>query len=64
MALIDQMFHEPLTRRIARLFDTPFERRQRALAARVAELRAMSDGELAQRGLTRDVILPHVFGAR
>lgn len=64
MAFIDHMFHEPLSRRVARLFETPFARRQRALAARVAELRAMSDSELAARGLTRDAILPHVFGAR
>lgn len=64
MALIDHMFHEPMSRRIARLFETPFARRQRALAARVAELRAMSDDELCDRGLTRERILPHVFGGR
>ncbi|RAK15177.1 hypothetical protein [Salipiger aestuarii] len=64
MALIDHMFHEPLSRRVARLFETPFARRQRALAARVAALRAMSDRELSERGLSRDTILPHVFGGR
>ncbi|MCR8550725.1 hypothetical protein M4578_23110 [Salipiger sp. P9] len=64
MAYVDQSSCEPLSRRIARLFETPFARRQRALAARAAELRACSDAELARMGLRRDQILAHVFGAR
>ncbi|WGW03332.1 hypothetical protein [Tropicibacter oceani] len=47
--------------RLARLLDTPFDRRHRRLSARVAELRALSDRQLAEIGLTRDTILLHVF---
>lgn len=64
MAYFDQSFAEPLTRRIARLFETPFARRQRQLAARVTELRALSDDELSRMGLRRDQILAHVFKGR
>ncbi|MBS0124522.1 hypothetical protein [Thetidibacter halocola] len=49
---------------LARLFETPFDRRQRRLAARVAALRALSDADLAARGLRRDEILFHVFSGR
>ncbi|MBU2960201.1 hypothetical protein KO516_05010 [Citreicella sp. C3M06] len=64
MALIEQIFHEPLSRRISRLLETPFSRRQRRLANRVAELRSLSDDELAARGLAREDILRHVFAGR
>ncbi|APZ51600.1 hypothetical protein [Salipiger abyssi] len=60
----DHSLAEPLSRRLARIFDTPFAERQRRLAARVAALRALDDGELAEMGLRRDQILAHVFGAR
>ena len=41
---------------VARLFDTPFDRRARHVAARIRDLRALSDAELAQRGIARDAI--------
>lgn len=44
------------------LWDTPFDRRNRRLAARVAQLRALDDAQLARIGLSRDEIIPHVFG--
>ena len=50
-----------LVARLARLLDTPFDRRQRRLCARAAQLRALSDRQLAEIGLTRDTILLHVF---
>ncbi|MGH1414355.1 MAG: hypothetical protein ACRBB0_12750 [Pelagimonas sp.] len=43
-------------------FETPFDARQRRLAARVAELRALSDADLAAQGMARQDILFHVFG--
>ena len=46
------------------LFETPFDRRAKRLASRVAELRALSDEDLRARGLTRDEILGHVFKGR
>jgi hypothetical protein len=46
------------------LFETPFDRRAKRLANRVAELRALSDTELAAKGLRRDDILTHVFKTR
>lgn len=48
---------------LARLFETPFDRRSRALRGEVEALRSLSDQELAQRGLTRETIVLHVFGA-
>ncbi|WP_417724775.1 hypothetical protein [Salipiger sp.] len=64
MAYFDHVLssREPLLRRLSRLLDTPFAARQRQLSARVAQLRALSDAELARMGLTRDGIIPHVFG--
>lgn len=53
-----------VSRRIARIFETPFARRQRQLAERIASLRALTDEELARLGLQRDEILAHVFRAR
>lgn len=50
--------------RFTRLFETPFDRRNRRLAARVTELRALSDQELAAMGIARDQILFHVFGGK
>lgn len=44
------------------LWETPFDRRSRLLAQKVADLRALSDAELAARGLQREHILFHVFG--
>ena len=67
MAYFDQDFTSS-TRRfrdaIARLFETPFDRRGRFLAARVRLLRAMTDGELAKLGIQRDQILFHVFAGK
>ncbi|MEC3860307.1 hypothetical protein VK792_03345 [Mesobacterium sp. TK19101] len=42
-------------------WETPFDRRSRLLAQQVADLRALSDAELAARGLRREDILFHVF---
>ncbi|APX23780.1 MAG: hypothetical protein CML50_13785 [Rhodobacteraceae bacterium] len=64
MACFDLRPADPLLLRLARLLETPFARRQRQLAARVADLRALSDDELARLGLRRDQILGHVFGVR
>ncbi len=50
-----------LRRRLARLFDTPFDRRARRMAARIKVLRALSDAELAALGIRRDDIVVHVF---
>lgn len=47
---------------LSNIFETPFDTRQRRLAAKVSELRALSDGELAQLGMQRQDILFHVFG--
>ncbi|MFZ5962923.1 hypothetical protein ACOXXX_08220 [Thalassococcus sp. BH17M4-6] len=49
---------------LRRLFDTPFDRRSREIARQLDALRALSDAELAQRGLARDEIALHVFGCR
>ncbi|CUH76616.1 DUF1127 domain-containing protein [Tropicibacter naphthalenivorans] len=46
---------------LSRLLETPFDRRLRARQTRIAQLRAMTDSELANMGLTRDAILPYVF---
>ena len=43
--------------RIIRSFETPFARRQRRLAGRVAALRALDDAALAGLGLRRDQII-------
>ena len=67
MAYFDQDFANPKRRfrdAIARLFETPFDRRSRFLAARVRLLRAMTDGELAKLGIQRDQILFHVFAGK
>lgn len=67
MAYFDQSFtkdHRGLAARIKTLFETPFDQRNRQLTAEVAALRALSDDELAARGIVRDQILFHVFGAR
>lgn len=48
---------------LLRIFETPFDTRQRQLAARVSELRALSDVELAAKGMRREDILFHVFGS-
>ena len=44
------------------LLETEFDRRSRRLSQRVAALRGMSDDDLARLGLTRDQIIPYVFG--
>ncbi len=70
MAYFDPSFEteSPLRRAlgamVSRLTETPFDARQRRLAARVTELRALSDDQLATMGLTRSDILFHVFGSR
>ena len=46
------------------LFDTPFDRRTRDIARDVAALRALSDDELAARGIARRDILRHVLTVR
>ncbi len=60
----DYVAQPSVLRRLAALFDTPFDRRSRRLAAQVAELRALSDAELEALGIAREDILFHVFGAR
>ncbi|MFZ7089492.1 hypothetical protein [Primorskyibacter sp. 2E233] len=67
MAFYDNSFparQSTLRSRFARLFDTPFDRRQRQLTARMAYLRSLSDAQLSDLGMTRDTILIHVFGGR
>ena len=64
MAYFDQNFttaRPGIFARVARLFETPFDRRSRQLAAEVAALRDLTDAELARRGIARDQILYHVF---
>ncbi|SFE21425.1 hypothetical protein [Roseivivax sediminis] len=46
------------------LLDTPFDRRSRDIARRAADLRRLSDDELAELGLTRGDILRHVLLSR
>ncbi|MBV7393800.1 hypothetical protein [Mameliella sediminis] len=53
-----------LRQRIARLFETPFDRRYQQRTARIEALRALSDGELAARGIAREDILLHVFSGK
>ncbi|GGB18660.1 hypothetical protein [Allosediminivita pacifica] len=48
---------------VARIVETPFDRRQRQLASQVEALRSKSDAQLAELGLQREDILFHVFGA-
>lgn len=49
---------------LSTMFDTPFDRKTRAVSRRIAQLRALDDDQLAGLGLTRDQIIPHVFGTR
>ena len=66
MAYFDQDFTSPKRRFrdvIGCVFDTPFDRRSRLISARAAELRALSDAELAALGIPRDQIILHVLGA-
>ncbi len=59
MAYFDNSFltdRLSLRQRVARLFDTPFDRRARQMSSRIRELRAMSDDELAAQGIARDAI--------
>lgn len=49
---------------VSSFWDTPFEQRSRRISEQVAALRALSDVELAARGLRRDEILQHVFGRK
>ncbi|SPF78474.1 hypothetical protein [Pseudoprimorskyibacter insulae] len=67
MAYFDQSYlleRRNLRQRFAKLLQTPFDDRQQALANEVVRLRAMSDADLAARGIARENILFHVFGAR
>ena len=67
MAYFDNSFTSTkatFSQRISRLFDTPFDRRYRKRAARVEALRAMSDAQLAARGIAREDILFHVFSGK
>ena len=67
MACFDQDFiparglRRRLAGRVAALLETPFDRRYRRRTARIAALRALSDTELATRGIARADILFHVF---
>ena len=47
--------------RINRLFETSFDRRQRKLARKIEQFRAMDDERLAELGLARDEIVMYVF---
>jgi uncharacterized protein YjiS (DUF1127 family) len=67
MAYFDNSFvsnRTTLRQRVARLFETPFDRRYRQRTARVEDLRALSDAELAIRGIAREDILFHVFAGK
>ncbi|SNS04659.1 hypothetical protein [Antarctobacter heliothermus] len=67
MAYFDNSFvssRATLRQRMARLFETPFDRRYRQRTAQVEALRALSDADLAARGIARDDILFHVFTSK
>lgn len=67
MAYFDNSFvsnRTTLRQRLARAFETPFDRRYRQRTARIDALRALSDAELAQRGIAREDILFHVFSGK
>ena len=68
MAYLDPFATFPTTgtlrQRLARLLETPFDRRYRQRMAAIRSLRAKSDADLAALGLTRDDILNHVFTTR
>ncbi|MBP0481073.1 hypothetical protein [Sagittula salina] len=53
-----------LRQRIARMLETPFDRRYRQRTAAITALRAKSDADLAAMGLTREDIVSHVFSGR
>ncbi|MHA6344097.1 hypothetical protein [Roseivivax sp. CAU 1761] len=46
---------------LRRLWETPFDRRAREISRRVAELRALSEEDLAARGLQRSDILRYAL---
>jgi len=52
---------QSLRGRLSRLFETPFDRRAQTLSDRIAALRALSDAELADYGISRDQIIDYVF---
>ncbi|WP_417208001.1 hypothetical protein [Antarctobacter sp.] len=67
MAYLDSSFvsnRASLRQRVARFFETPFDRRYRQRTARIAALRALSDADLAARGIAREDILLHVFAGK
>ena len=71
MAFFDTSFaasrttiRQRLSQRLTRLFETPFDRRYSQRTARVEALRALSDAELAARGIAREDILFHVFSCK
>ncbi|MFY0622056.1 MAG: hypothetical protein JXQ89_10205 [Pelagimonas sp.] len=53
-----------LMSQLTSLIETPFDRRQRRIAQRIATLRAMTDDQLARRGVRRDDIIKYVFRSR
>ena len=65
MAFFDQTFAGHSVSRssgpLHRLLDTPFDVRSRRIQARIAELRAFSDDELAACGIARADIVRHVL---
>ncbi|MBY6116496.1 hypothetical protein KUW09_15595 [Mameliella alba] len=67
MAYFDNSFvsnRASLRQRIARVFETPFDRRYRQRTARIEALRSLSDAELTRRGIAREDILFHVFSGK
>lgn len=67
MAYFDSNFvstRTSLRQRLARFLETPFDRRYRQRTARIAALRALTDAELAARGIAREDILLHVFAGK
>ncbi|WP_425071111.1 hypothetical protein [Sagittula sp. S175] len=68
MAYVDQFAFQgtgtSLRQRLARLLETPFDRRYRQRTAAIKALRAKSDADLAAMGLTREDIVSHVFSNR
>ena len=61
---IRQRLSQRLAQRLTRLFETPFDRRYSQRTARVEALRALTDAELAARGIAREDILFHVFSCK
>lgn len=67
MSSLDTSFvscRSTLRQRLARMCETSFDRGYRQRTARAAQMRALSDADLALLGLSREDILFAVFSGR